>query len=220
VALIRHQHQTTRHKDRRQPCQCVDRSVLVRCIFGHVLEVQGQRNREGDEDQTGQRSNATTHHDEEAVPQLWLVNVSDHGCTGPLLAHACRSMHRTRSTDTSTPPRSWSVSSSAEPVIDGQTECRAPGYCSRTTAHDASSAARAAVARGCPAYAAKWTTNSPSSSMDISPERSAPPKCASIATVAPVMHAQVMEIQRRSLRVKPGRVQTSAKTWSMTTAAM
>jgi hypothetical protein len=53
----------------------------------------------------------------------------------------------------------------------------------------------------------------------MSPVRSAAPMCVSIANGAPAQHAHVIAIQRRSLRVRPGRVQISANTWSMTTSA-
>jgi hypothetical protein len=50
----------------------------VRRILGHLVDVQGQGNRQRDEHETGQCSNATADRDEETVPQLWLVDVAEH----------------------------------------------------------------------------------------------------------------------------------------------
>jgi hypothetical protein len=78
VVLTRQQHQPAGDEDGSQPRQGVDGPVLVRRVFGHFFEVARQRDGERHEHQAGEGRDTSTHHDEEAVPQLGLVDVCRH----------------------------------------------------------------------------------------------------------------------------------------------
>ena len=88
-----------------------------------------------------------------------------------------------------------------------------------TRAQASSIAALSATAFGKPWYTAKWATNSRISSIVMSPEPRAPATWIRSAWSALAAATLVSAIQRRSLRVRPGRVQISPKTWSTVSSA-